>query len=158
MLDIWKHITELSFRGFGIKKRKKPKTPGNFKEWSKESQEKWLKNMEDTYKRNRKWDEMFIENESRVVDDLCRKIVHLIDQANILHPYYLFEWEDQRRMQDEAIGLCSNLKQELNHIADTIPCNKNFLTIQTEDIEKEIALIRGWRRSCNSIRDKVKDK
>lgn len=29
-LDIWKQVTELSFRGFGKKKRKMPKTPSNF--------------------------------------------------------------------------------------------------------------------------------
>lgn len=32
MLDIRKHITELCFRGFGLKRRKLPKTPRNFAE------------------------------------------------------------------------------------------------------------------------------
>lgn len=41
MLDIWKHATELSFRGFGRKKRKMPKEPKNFEKWSEESREKW---------------------------------------------------------------------------------------------------------------------
>ena len=44
MLDIWKQITELSFRGFGKRMRKKPKIPKNFNEWSEESQDKWITN------------------------------------------------------------------------------------------------------------------
>ena len=58
-------------------------------------------------------------------------------------------------MQNEAIGYCNNLKRELNHIADTIPCNKNFLVILTRDIDKEIAILRGWRKSCNVKRKEV---
>ena len=154
-LDIWKQITELSMRGFGLKKRKPPKIPKNFSEWSKESQEKWKKSANERYIRNEKWDMIFIENESRVVDGLCREIVHLIDRANSMNPQYLCECDHQRIMQDEAIGRCSNLMRELNHIADTIPCNKNFLATQTESIEREIVLLRGWRKSCNAIRKNV---
>jgi hypothetical protein len=44
-------------------------------------------------------------------------------------PQTIMEFDQKRLWQDEAIGLCNNLKQELNHIADTIPCNKNFLAI-----------------------------
>lgn len=155
MLDIWKQITELCFRGFGIKKRKAPKIPSNFQEWSIESQAKWHANVKEQITRNQKWDMIFIENETRVVDGICRDIVHLIDRANTINPQYLCECDKQRLMQDEAIGLCNNLKRELNHIADTIPCNKNFLAIQTESIEKEITLLRGWRKSCNAGRNNV---
>lgn len=155
MLDIWKHATELSFRGFGRKKRKMPKEPKNFEKWSEESREKWRINMKEHVCEQEKWDLTFIQNETRVVDSLCRKIVYLIDRANTLNPQYLCECDQQRIMQDEAIGYCKNLERELNHIADTIPCNKNFLAIMTEDIEKELTILRGWRKSCNAIRDRV---
>ena len=155
MLDIWKQITELCFRGFGLKKRKIPKEPKNFAEWSEKSKEKWLVDEQEKYNRKLQWDNAFIVNESRVLDNLCRKIVYTIDQANTIKPQYLCECDKQRLLQDEAIGLCNNLKRELNHVAATISCNLNFLTIQTESVEKEIALLRAWRKSCNSTRTKV---
>lgn len=155
MLDIWKQVTELCFRGFGLRKRKPPKIPKNFNEWSNESQEKWRKSANEQYVRAEKFDMRFVEKESNVLDDLCREITHLIDRANLIKPQHLCECDEQRLMQDRAIGLCGNLIRELNHIADTIPCNKNFLAIQTENIEKEIALLRGWRKSCNPVRDKI---
>jgi len=58
-------------------------------------------------------------------------------------------------MHDEAIGLCYNLKRELNHVAETIPCNKNYLTQQIDTINKEISLLQGWRKSQNKTRTTV---
>jgi len=129
MLDIWKQVTELSFRGFGKQKRKKPKIPKNFDEWSEKSQNDWITNTNERTLRQEQWDMNFINNETQVVDNICRKIVQLIDQANTMVPQTIMEFDQKRLWQDEAIGLCNNLKQELNHIADTIPCNKNFLAI-----------------------------
>ena len=158
MLDIWKHVTELSFRGFGKRKRKPDKVPKNFETWSEASQERWKQNTEQKASWREQWDIMFINRESNVVDTICRKIVYLIDRANTLNPQYLSECDEQRKMQNEAIGYCNNLKRELNHIADTIPCNKNFLVILTRDIDKEIAVLRGWRKSCNVKRKEVLEK
>lgn len=155
MLDIWKQITELSFRGFGKRMRKKPKIPKNFDEWSEESQNRWIVNTEGKLQQQEQWDMNFINNETRVVDNICRKIVQLIDHANTMVPQTIMEFDQKRLWQDEAIGLCNNLKQELNHIADTIPCNKNFLAIQTDSIDKEINLLRGWRKSFNKNREEI---
>lgn len=155
MLDIWKQVTELSFRGFGKRMRKKPKIPKNFNEWSEESQNRWIANTEGKLQQQEQWDMNFINNETRVVDDICRKIVQLIDQANTMLPQTIMEFDQKRLWQDEAIGLCNNLKQELNHIADTIPCNKNFLAIQTDSIDREISLLRGWRKSFNKNREEI---
>lgn len=155
MLDVRKHVTELTFRGFGIKSRKLPKEPSNFSEWSAESRAKWKKQKEEERDRQAQFDRMFIEDESRVLRDLCRRIVFLIDQANVICPQTIHECDVQRDMQNEAIGLCSNLIRELNHIQDTIPSNANFLALLTEDIEKELDLLRGWRTSCWSARKRV---
>ena len=155
MLDIWKQITELSFRGFGKRKRKSPTVPRNFDEWSEESRKNWIIKMKEKVQQQEKWDMDFISNETRVVDDICRRIIHLIDQANIIVPQNVMEHDQKRLLQDEAIGLCSNLKHELNHIADTIPCNINFLTLQIDSVNKEINLLKGWRKSFNQSRDKI---
>ena len=105
MLDIWEQVTELSFRGFGKRKRKLPKIPRNFEIWSPESQERWRRSSAEQTAQYEAWDMNFIRNESRIVDDLCRKIVYAIDQANTINPQYLCECDKQRLLQDEAISL-----------------------------------------------------
>ncbi|MBR1900035.1 MAG: hypothetical protein IJ820_03110 [Lachnospiraceae bacterium] len=155
MLDIWTHITELSFRGFGKKKRKLPNEPRNFSEWSEESREKWMIRMKEQVERQEYYDSLFIARETEVLDDMCRKIVFAIDGANELRPQYLFEYYKMRNMQDDAITQCLNLKRELNHVMDSIPSNKNFIAVIENDIEKELSLLRGWRKSGNEIRQKL---
>lgn len=158
MLDIRKHITELCFRGFGLKRRKLPKTPRNFADWSEESRARWIKTQEENKARQEACDMRFVEDESRWLADTCREILNLIDRANAINPQTEHECDVQRDMQNEAIGLCNNLKRELNYIAGTIPCNINFLAQQTKDVKKEIDLLRGWRKSCNPAREEAMKK
>ena len=158
MLELWNQLTELSFRGYGLQKRKPAKEPKNFSVWSEESRKKYIEKQQAKLEMQRHWDQQFVDNESRVIDEMCRRIVHLIDRANSMNPQYLCECDQQRLMHDEAIGLCNNLKRELNHIAETIPCNKNYLAVQTDTIVKEISLLQGWRKSQNPVRDKVLQK
>lgn len=152
MLDIRQHLEELCFRGFGLRKRKAPKIPGNFSEWSPESQERWKNSQAEMLEWQQKCDRDFVEEESKWMRQTAREIVNLIDRANRMSPQTEHECDIQRDMQNEALGLCSNMERELNHIAATIPCNKNFAVKLTKDIEHEIALIQGWRKSCNPIR------
>ena len=157
-LDMRRQITELSFRRFGKKPRKLPKTPSNWTDWSKDSQDKWLESMEEQRQRAEQFDNWFIDNERSILDRLLRKLVFDIDQANILRPQYLFECDKQRELQDDAIAICSNIKRELNYIADTIPSNKNFIVRTMEIIDREMILLRGWRQSCNKIRKEIENK
>lgn len=158
MLELWNQLTELSFRGYGLQNRKKPKEPKNFDTWSEESKKRYEEKIKNRIKIQQHWDQKFIDNEFKVIDDLCRRIVYLIDRANSMNPQYLCEWESQRLMHDEAIGLCNNLKRELNHVAETIPCNKNFLTKQIDTVLKEILLLQGWRKKNNSKRNEILQK
>lgn len=158
MLELWNQLTELSFRGYGLQNRKKPKEPKNFDTWSEESKKRYEEKIKNRIETQQHWDQKFIDNEFKVIDDLCRRIVYLIDRANSMNPQYLCEWESQRLMHDEAIGLCNNLKRELNHVAETIPCNKNFLTKQIDTVLKEILLLQGWRKKNNSKRNEILQK
>ena len=74
MLDIWKQITELSFRGFGKRMRKKPKIPKNFNEWSEESQNRWIVNTEGKLQQQEQWDMNFVNNETTV--ELVQAMFH----------------------------------------------------------------------------------
>lgn len=157
-LDIWQKITELSMRGFGKKARKLPKEPRNFNIWSEPQKNKWYETQKKLLERNESFDMRFISNESQVVDNLCRQMVFLIDRANTLNPQYLHEFDHQRDMQNEVIGICNNLERELDHIVDTIPSNKNYSVILVDLLEKEIALVRGWRKKCLEKRKDIIEK
>ena len=154
-LDMRAQITELSFRRFGKKARKIPKEPRNFSEWSEGSQMQWKYNQAEKRMQQEQFDNWFIDNERTVLDEILRKIVFNIDRANMINPQFLRECDDQRSLQNEAIGLCGNLKRELGYIGMTIPANKNFLAATTDIIDKEIALLRGWRKECNKARANV---
>lgn len=155
MLDIWTHITELSYRGFGKKPRKMPKEPKNFSIWSQESKDSWIKKQKKNVERQEYFDNLFIARETEVLDNLCREIIFLIDGANEINPQFLFECNKIRDMQDDAITKCSNLKRELNHVMDSIPSNKNFIVKMEADIDQEISILRGWRKSGNKKREEV---
>lgn len=157
-LDIRRQVTELCFRRFGKKPRKPPKEPSNWSDWSTESKQKWLDNQEVKRQQAEQFDEWFIANERAILDRLMRRMIFTIDQANMINPQYIAECDQQRLMQDEAIGLCGNLIRELNYISETIPANKNFIVKTVAYIDKEISMLRGWRKSCNETRKKIKNK
>lgn len=115
----------------------------------------WKYNQAKKRMQQEQFDNWFIDNERTVLDEILRKIVFNIDRANMINPQFLRECDDQRSLQNEAIGLCGNLKRELGYIGMTIPVNKNFLAATTDIIDKEIALLRGWRKECNKARANV---
>lgn len=158
MLDIWDKATELSFRGFGKKPRKMPKTPKNASQWSQKSLDKWRENEELKLQRAEQFDLMFISQETKVVDNLCRTIVYKIDAGNSFTPQYLCEWNEQRIYQNEAISACNNLKRELNHIGSVLPCNKNFIAQLCGEIDKELDLLHRWKKSTTPNRKKIIEK
>ena len=156
-IDLRQAITELSFRRFGKKARTIPNTPSNWEQWSEISRNRWLEDQEQKRVQAEEFDNWFIQNERTILDRLLRRIIYDIDAANIMQPQYLFEYEKQRELQDDAIAYCSNLKRELNYIGETIPANKNFIVKVVGIIERELALLRGWRKFCNKNRAKVID-
>lgn len=152
MLNIREHITELAFRAFGKKPRRMPKQPSNWDIWSEESRAKWIATQEMKLKFAEQCDLKFIAEEFVWFNNTLRRMVDVIDMANTLNPQTEHECDIQRDLQNEAIGLCSCLIRELNHIAATIPSNKNFAVKVVDEILREIDLLRGWRKSCNPIR------
>lgn len=87
MLDIRKELTELCYRGFGLRKRKPPKIPKNISTWSEESQQRWLKGKEAEIAWQEQCDRAFIKREADYLLDTCRTIVNLIDSGNTMEPY-----------------------------------------------------------------------
>ena len=97
------------------------------------------------------WDLKF----ERVIN-LCAEIVGDIHRANAMYVSNMLEYEERRFYQDKAIGNCVVLKQELQSIVDIISgLNLNKYKIPIQDIDKEINLIKSWRKSDNRLKKEI---
>lgn len=108
--------------------------------------------------------------EARVIDDypkwmtehvrdgilfhLSRMMTH-ITQAYTIWATTKAEADLRRNAQDLAIADCENLKQELELVADILPVKVEKLLPYVEAIDREIALLKGWRKADNKRRAKL---
>lgn len=154
-LEMRRIVTELCIRKFGYKMREIGKEPRNFEQWSQGSKTRWYEERMKQIQFAELFDTWFITDERQAVVHILREIISLISRANALYPSNMAEYEQRRLWQDEAIGLCHSLKQELQYVAETIPTDVNWLTATTEPIDREIALLKGWRKSDNHFKDQL---
>ena len=120
-----KELTELVYRRFGYKG-------------------------EDTYKL---W---FINNEAQSVLKDLADAQRYITIANSIYPNCLMECDERRIHQVLAIGLLYDLVQELQFVLEMLPClDKNKYVRHSDILNKEIALLKGWRESDNATRTKI---
>lgn len=90
----------------------------------------------------------FLDIKFERIVNLCAEIVGDIYRANALFVTSLAEYEQRRLYQDKAIANCQVLKQELQSIVDVITgLNINKYKVPIEMIEKELSLIKAWRKS-----------
>ena len=62
----------------------------------------------------------------------------------------------RRCAQDLAISDCESLKQELELAADILPVDADKLLKYVDAIDREIALLKGWRKSDNKRKQNLK--
>ena len=98
----------------------------------------------------------FLDLKFERIINLCADIVGDIHRANDLFVTNLLEYEQRRLYQDKAIANCDVLKQELQSIVDIMPgLNINKYKTSIKMIDKEIVLIKSWRKSDIRLKKKV---
>jgi hypothetical protein len=97
----------------------------------------------------------FVDDLRRSVSTCMREMAEHITIANSIYPNSIYECDLRRQHQDIAIGQCEFLLQELQYIMSVIPLNVNKLMPYVEMVEKEIALLKAWRKSDNSTRTRI---
>jgi hypothetical protein len=97
----------------------------------------------------------FIEDERKAVVDCLRSIGEHVYTANSIYPTYYEELVERRVHQDLAIGQCYRLVQELQYAIETLPVDVNSFLRFGEDIQREIDLIKGWRKSDNKFKGAI---
>lgn len=112
--------------------------------------EKYGKTSRRTYQSE--YPEWFVEFERKIISENLAELVTNITQANSIYPNFMFEWDLRRKYQDKAICNCYKLYQELQYITSLFPTDLNRFVYLLADVEREVALLKGWRQSDNKKR------
>lgn len=149
-----KEVTDLLLRDFGYNKRKaeqniKRKFGGKSYEELTDEEKIIYDRMKQKQDAFNNW---FIEDQRKAVVDCLRSIGEHVYVANSIYPTYYEELAERRLHQELAIGQCYRLIQELQYAIETLPVNVNSFLRFGEDIQKEIDLIKGWRKSDNKLK------
>ena len=83
--------------------------------------------------------------------DLLKQLIDNITDANSIYPINLHELEVRRDYQTAAIGACEKMLQELQYIIEVLPADANKLLRYVDMIDKEVALLKGWRKANGKI-------
>ena len=84
----------------------------------------------------------------RIVDHL-QELMECITRAYTIWATNRTEAEDRRLSQDHAIVACEILKQDMELVKDVLPVKADKLLRTIDSISREIALLKGWRKSDN---------
>ena len=95
------------------------------------------------------FDEWFLMDERKYIADCLRGITKHVYMANSIYPIYREELIERRIHQDQAVGLCYDLVQELQYVMETLPVDANAFLRYSKLIQTEINLIKSWRKSDN---------
>ncbi len=151
-------ITDLALRKFGLKEYVPRARPPDYEKWSESQKNGYDKSIQKNIERYNAFVEWFIPDEQKEILHIVREMIHEIFLANEIHPQYLCECNERRVHQDLALGHCENLIQELQYVITTLPVDVEKYENITNMIKQEQALIKGWRKSDNTIRKKISEK
>lgn len=103
------------------------------------------------------FDEWFIADQRQIIVNCLRDITMHVYIANSIYPTCREELIQRRLHQDEAVGQCYRLVQELQYAIETLPVDVNAYLRFADDIQQEINLIKGWRKSDNKFKGAFSD-
>ena len=146
-------VTELMLLDFGFSEEKYQRQITKYKESHKsavnveEVTERWTKKCSS-------FNRFFIDEESKAISDLLRKISIEFTMANSIYPSTknpskLSDYCQRRLHLNEAIALCYALKQEIHYVIRILPVDINKYKPYDEAINKQIALFKGVRKADN---------
>ena len=81
-----------------------------------------------------------------------------ICSANTIHITNKEEYYLRRNYQTQAICDCENLLQEMQYVIYVTHPNVEKYMPYVDIIEKEIALLKGWRKSDNKIMKSLEER
>lgn len=149
-----RNVTDLLLRDFGHSPEKAEKhlqkmfNNKKYDDLSKEEKVKYINKKS----KNESFEEWFILEQRKTILNCLRNVQEYIFVANSIYPQYIEELIERRIYQDKAIGQCFRLIQELQYSIETLPVKIDIYLQLSKDIEKEINLIKSWRKSDNKFK------
>lgn len=99
----------------------------------------------------------FLDLKFERIVNVCGDIIGDTNRANKMFVTNIDEYKARRMYQDKAIGSCEVLKQEIQSIIDIIPnININKYVRTVDLVQKEINLIKAWRKSDIRLKKRLK--
>lgn len=152
-------ITDLLLRDFGYSYEKAEKRllrRFNGREY-RELNETEREHLDKIKQRLDAFDDWFIYDQRQTIVNCLREITKEVYIANSIYPTCREELIQRRLHQDEAIGQCYRLVQELQYAIETLPVDVNTFMRFGQMIQTEINLIKGWRKSDNKFKGAISD-
>lgn len=149
-----KDITDLLLRDFGYKQKKQEQYIGkmfggiSYEDMNDSQKEHYIK----TKEKSEAFQDWYIVEQRSTIMNCLRRINKHIFMANSIYPQYEKELVERRIEQDRAIGECNVLIQEMQYIINTLPVDVNKYVRFSDSIQREINLIKGWRKSDNKFK------
>ncbi len=157
MYKMRRAITELLLRDFGYNSEKGDKRLARMfggRDCTELSEDE-RKRYDRLKQRHASFDDWFIYDERQVIVDCLREITKEVFIANSIYPTCYEELVQRRLHQDEAVGQCYRLMQELQYAIETLPVDVNSYLRFAEMIQTEINLIKGWRKADNKFKGAI---
>ena len=148
-------ITEFLLKDFGIKSRRRNLEFAKDVYDIEDEDVEEIENILSAYDLKNSFIDNFpswlIDKERDYFMDLLRSQMKNICSANTIHITNKEEYYMRRNYQTQAICDCENLLQEMQYIIYVTHPNVEKYMPYVDIIEKEIALLKGWRKSDNKI-------
>ena len=154
-----KEITDLLLRDFGYSQNKYEKRLEKlfggkpYEELNEKQKEHYNKKLSI----NNGFEEWFVAYQRDTVMECIKKATEYIFTANSIYPSILEELNERRIYQDKAIGQCYRLLQELQYTIETLPVDIEKYTRFSDMINKEIDLLKGWRKADDLLLNMFKN-
>lgn len=158
-MKIREDITLLMLHDFGAKKKLRSDSEIILKNITSEDKKTILEILEKekanpvTVERFPAW---FMDLERHFFITILRHMMCSIVYANTIYPKSFSELDERRKYQTQAIGDCECILQELYFIQRVLRINLNRFMPTIEGIEREIMLLKSWRKSDRRIRTQIK--
>lgn len=99
--------------------------------------------------------EWFADFERNYILEILRDMLANIVSANTIYVTSEMEYNRRRDYQNQAIADCYKIYQELQYITHLFPSDLNYLTTILDKTEREIELLKGWRKSDNKLKKNI---
>lgn len=147
-------VNELLMNQFGYSEERYRKSIEKFREASKNNP-----NVEDVVRKKEEkcqfYKNWFIEDEIYAISKYLRDIGTELIVANSIYPSSspakVIEYLERRHHITKSITYCYALKQEINYVIRSLPVDINKFERFDESINKQIALLKGMRKSANKF-------